>query len=140
MRKLIIALVMFLTVACTTTKQIQVPVESTKTEYVSQNKIDSTATRDSVYLHDSIYIKEKGDTVFYTKYSTQYKYLDRIKYINKTDTVVKQDNIPVPYEVIKEVEVEKDLNWLQETLMYLGALLLLLIAGKVAYIIIKKRL
>lgn len=138
MKKLIIALMMFLTVACTTTKYVQVPVETTKTEYVSQNKVDSTSVKDSVYLHDSIYVHQKGDTVFFTKYQTQYKYLDRIKYINRTDTLIQRDSIPVPYEVVKEVEIEKKLNWFQKALMYLGVALLLAVVGKVALMFIKK--
>jgi hypothetical protein len=42
---------------CTTTKYVQVPVVHNDTTIVTKHQ------RDSIWLHDSTYIKEKGDTV-----------------------------------------------------------------------------
>ena len=39
-----------------------IPVESVKTEY--RDKI----LRDSIYLYDSVYVKEKGDTLIFERY------------------------------------------------------------------------
>lgn len=118
MRKLLILFVLCLLMgACTTTKYVQVPVETIKTEYIHNT--------DSIYLHDSIFEKEyiKGDTVFFTKY--KYKVLEKYN----TDTIVKVDSIPVVVEVDKFIEVNK-LHWWQETLIWLGGIyLLLLIIG-----------
>lgn len=113
-----------LLLSCHPQKQIiEVPVETIKTEYIHNTRVDS------VYMRDSIDRWMNGDTVFIYKERTKYKYL------NKTDTVIKTDTIPkiIKEEVIKEVEVNR-LKWYQETLMWIGGVLTLLIAG---YIIIK---
>ena len=69
--------------------------------------------RDSIWMHDSISIKEKGDTVRIEKWHT--KYIE--KQVHDTTYVAKHDSIPVPYEVVKEVpaklsKTEKGLMWL----------------------------
>ena len=72
--------------------------------------------KDSVWLHDSIRVEAKGDTVRIEKWHT--------KHVTKTDTVVKyqsvHDSIPVPYPV-KEY-IEKPLKWTQKMFMWLGVL------------------
>lgn len=83
--------------------------------------------RDSVrfYDRDSIFVKEKGDTVY--KYVEKWRWRDRVR----TDTFyrVKVDSVTV--ERIKEVPVEKPLSWWRKfqisSFWYLcGAFLLLL--------------
>ena len=72
--------------------------------------------RDSIWQHDSIMIKEKGDTVRIEKWHT--KYIEKLRvdttYIAKTDTV------PVPYEV--KVEVPAKISKTQKGLMMIGLL------------------
>ena len=72
--------------------------------------------RDSIWMHDSISIKEKGDTVRIEKWHT--KYVE--KQVHDTTYVAKHDSIPVPYEVIKEVE--KPLTKTQKGLIWFGLL------------------
>ena len=83
-----------------------VPVETVRTDSIYINQV----RRDSIYRHDSIYIREKGDTVWVEKY--KYIYRDRIvhdtMYINRTDS------IRVPYLV------EKELNRWQQMKLELG--------------------
>lgn len=78
----------------------------------------SHTLRDSIYLHDSIYVNQylKGDTVYVEKSVWHTDIRERVK----TDTVYKSrtDSVPVPYPVIKEVE--KKLNWWQKTRLRLG--------------------
>ena len=71
-----------------------VPVETTKTEY--RDKI----IRDSVTRYDSVYMKEKGDTLILERY----RYLYKNSIIR--DTTIIRDTILVPYpvEVIKQVK------------------------------------
>src|SRR5215510_16593493 len=78
--------------ACGTIKYV--PVETTRTEYRDHY------LRDSIYLHDSIFVKEKGDTLIVEKF--RYLYRDKIirDSIFKTDTI----RVPYPVEVIKEVK------------------------------------
>lgn len=95
MKWLMLALVL-ITVGCT--RMVYIPVESVKTEYINKMSIDS------IYLYDSVYLKEKGDTVIIEKY--KYSYRDRLR----ADTVIQKDSIRVPYPV----EVEKKLTWWQK--------------------------
>lgn len=68
------------------------------TTYVQQVKVDS------VYRKDSVFVREKGDTVFI------YKERIRDRYVFRHDTLrlVKVDSVAV--ERVKEVEVEKPLS------------------------------
>ena len=75
--------------------------------------------RDSVWLHDSISVKENGDTVLIEKWHTKY----REKQVHDTTYVAKVDSIPVPYEVIKEVPAK--LSKTQKGLMTLGIMTLM---------------
>ena len=75
--------------------------------------------RDSVWFHDSIAVKEKGDTVLIEKWHTKY----REKQVHDTTFVAKVDSIPVPYEVTKYVE--KELSKMQKVLMTIGMLTLM---------------
>ena len=78
-------LLLFLTtiVSCTTTKIIEVPIETIKTEYIEQVKYDS------IYSKDSIYIMQKGDTIYNNKVQYLYKYKYLRDTINITDTIPK---------------------------------------------------
>jgi hypothetical protein len=71
-----------------------VPVETVKTEY--RDKI----VRDSIFRYDSIFVKEKGDTLIFERY--RYFYRDKIV----RDSVFLSDTIRVPYpvEVVKTVK------------------------------------
>ena len=98
---------------CKTTEYVPVETVRTDTLYVAH------IVTDSVYQHDSIYIHEKGDTVWYERWHTQYR--DRLR----IDTVyqARVDTITKPYPVIKEVE--KKLTKTQRGLMWMGGLSLL---------------
>ena len=102
--------------SCTTTKYVPVPEYHTDTLRISHN------TRDSIYVHDSTYVKEKGDTVLIEKWHTQWR--DRWR----TDTIYqsKRDSIPYPVEVVKEVPAK--LTWWQQTRLHLANILLWLLA------------
>ena len=122
MRGLLIAILIFIVVSCTTTKYVDRPVlvETVRTEYVNQ------LYKDSIFVHDSIDRFISGDTVY------QYKYKYIYKYFNRTDTVVKTDSIEVPVE-IKTTEV-KEVNRIkgyQSFLMCFGFVFILILVYKV---------
>ncbi len=75
--------------------------------------------RDSVWLHDSISVKEKGDTIKIEKWHTKYIECE----VHDTIYQAKRDSIPVPYEVIKEVPAK--LSKTQKGLMTLGIMTLM---------------
>lgn len=101
--------------SCTTTKYVPVPEYHTDTLLVSHN------THDSIYVHDSTYIKEKGDTVLIEKWHTQWR--DRT--VHDTIYQSKHDSIPKPYPVEVTKEVPADLTWWQQTRLYIADILLL---------------
>lgn len=79
--------------SCRTVKYV--PIETVKVDTTYINKLQ----RDSIYMLDSVYVKEKGDTVLIEKY----KYLYRDKLIRDTMYISKVDSIQVPYPVEKEL-------------------------------------
>ena len=121
MKKLVLFIVaVVLVCSCTTTKYVEVPVVHTDTLIVTNHQ------KDSVWLHDSIYLHEwmKGDTVMVDRVVYHTKYQEKIVrdtiYKSKTDTIAK------PYPV--EVKVEKELTWWQKTRIHAGETLLVLLA------------
>jgi hypothetical protein len=119
MKNLLIVILLFICMSCASTKYVEVPIETTKVEYI--NKVDYKT--DSIYVRDSIDRYIRGDTVFIEKYKTTYKYKDRIK----TDTVVRVDSIQVPVHIETVKEVNK-IKGYQHFFMYSGVAFFLLIA------------
>jgi hypothetical protein len=112
----ILAAVAVLALLMCSCKSIEyVPVIEHHTDSVYLTKVQ----RDSVYSHDSVYIKEKGDTVLIERWHTRYVEKLRID----TTYVAKIDSIPVPYEVTKYVE--KKLSKAQTALMLIGLIAIL---------------
>ena len=119
MRYFIIALVLLL-VSCTTR---YIPVESTKIDSVFVAKIQ----RDSIYERDSIMIKTKADTVYYTR--IVYKYRDRI--LRDTVFEVHTDTITNVVEAERKLSTaEKVKIWLAEKVVWLVVGIVLLVAFK----------
>lgn len=87
-----------------------VPVATIKHDsvYITQHQ------KDSIYIHDSIYQKEKGDTVLIEKWHT--RYIE--KQVRDTLIQIQRDTIPQPYPY--EVEVPAQLSWWQKTRMHIG--------------------
>lgn len=128
-----LAVMLMTLTGCRSVKYI--PVTEYRDRYVS--KTDSFIKTDSVYLHDSVSVFTKGDTVYIAK--TRYK--DRFKYIynTKTDTVAVHDSIPYPVKV--EVEVEKRQSAIDKVLTGLGkiaGMLLVVFAVLIAHNLVRK--
>lgn len=111
--------------SCTTTKVVEVDRVKTDTTYITKWQ------RDSVWLHDSIRVREKGDSVWIERWHT--KFVDRE--VHDTLYQAKTDSIPVPYEVIKEVPAE--LSGWQKLRLWLGNIVLLALLGVVIYYVVK---
>ena len=89
---LLFAVIATMLLSCKSVKYI--PVETTKIEY------RDNFVRDSIFCYDSVFVKDKGDTLILEKF--RYLYKNRIV----KDSVIINDTIRVPYpvEVIKEVK------------------------------------
>ena len=102
-------LLLFLTtlISCTTTKIVEVPIETIKTEYIEQVKYDS------IYSKDSIYIMQKGDTIYNNKVQYLYKYKYLRDTINITDTIPK-------IVTVRDVQYINQLYTWQKLLIVIG--------------------
>ena len=121
----ILSIVIILCSSCSTK---YVPVESVKTDVRYIDNIQD----DSIYKLDSVYIRQKGDTIFLDKYKYLYKYM----FINRVDSFCKIDTIKVPFPV----EVEKKLNLWQRVKVTLGGYALAIMLFIIIWLVIKKRI
>lgn len=85
------------------TKRIYVPVETYKRDSVLVKSISI----DTLIVQDSVYVLDKGDTVYFYKYKTKYK----VQYIHDTTFVCRVDSVAVPYEVEKRVRYIPSVVW-----------------------------
>ena len=99
--------------SCTTTKVVTVEKVKTDTTYITKQQ------RDSIWLHDSIHVTERGDTIRIERWHT--KYVERE--VHDTLYRAKTDSIPVPYEVVKEVPRQK--SWFERTMFSVGIIAIL---------------
>ena len=105
---LVVVLLLFLLCSC---KQVEyVTVEKVRVDTTYVNKLQ----KDSVWMHDSVYVKEKGDSVWVERWHTKYE----TKEVHDTLYKARVDSIPVPYWKIKEVAAE--LSWWQKLRLWLG--------------------
>jgi hypothetical protein len=107
--------------SCTTTKVVTVEKVRNDTTIITKWQ------RDSVWLHDSVTVREKGDTVLMEKWHT--KYIE--KQIHDTTYVAKHDTIPQPYPVEKKVPAE--LSWWQRLRIILGNFVILAVIAIAGY-------
>lgn len=113
---------LFVICSCRTVKYV--PVETVKVDTTYINKLQ----RDSIYMLDSVYVKEKGDTVLIEKY----KYLYRDKLVRDTMYISKADSIQVPYPV------EKELTKWQQFRMYFGGWAMCIVVISILILIVYK--
>ena len=88
--------------SCKSVRYVSVP--EYHTEY--KTRVDSFILKDTAWVHDSVSVWMKGDTIWKEKYKTEYKvkYVDRIS----QDTIWKRDSVRVPYPV------ERKLGWWEQ--------------------------
>ena len=99
----------------------------TTTRHTTDTLIQTKVQKDLVWLHDSIHVSEKGDTIRIEKWHT--RYIERLSH--DTLYVAKHDSVPVPYEVTKEVPAQ--LSSVQVGLMVIGLLAILALILVVVY-------
>lgn len=109
---IIMAAALLLTACKTRERIVMVETVRTDTAYITRHQ------RDSIWLHDSIYMKEymSGDTVYLLRDRWHTQYVE--KQVHDTTYIATHDTVPDPYPV--EVEVPAQLTWWQKTKMNLG--------------------
>jgi hypothetical protein len=129
MRKIILSTVIATFIvtctSCKTTKYI--PIETTKIEY------RDNLLRDSIIHYDSVYVKDKGDTLIMERY--KYLYKNRIV----KDSIFINDTILVSYpiEVVKQVKTPLT-SW-QNFQLWCGRIALVLVVLVVFFLSIKSK-
>lgn len=94
MKRLILIFLLAVTMSLLSCRSVKyVPVETVKTEYKTRDSI----RYDSIYQRDSVFLYQKGDTVYQYKYLYKYRYLT----LRQTDTVAITDSVRVPYPAEK---------------------------------------
>ena len=89
--------------SCTTTRYIPV------IEHATDTLVQRVVERDSIHVHDSIRVSEKGDTVTIERWHTQY----RDRWHHDSVYVARHDTIPQPYPVTEYVERKRTtFEWL----------------------------
>ncbi len=114
---------------CKTVKFVPVPEYHT----LYKLRVDTVQRWDSIYFRDSVFIAEKGDTVYLTK--THWRERFRNVYHVKADTIMQLDSIRVPYPV--EKQLTKWQQWKMDTggwAMGVAAVLIILVILKVTKI------
>ena len=122
----------------TITEYVEKPVIVTQEHHTENVRVD--IIRDTLIQRDSVYHYIKGDTTIierwhYLQGSTQYVYKDTLRV---------RDSIPYPVVTERVVtqtkEVAKPLNWMQKTLIYVGALSLVVLCLWLVYKFGKRRI
>lgn len=128
--KTLLYLIILLTLAIclTSCKTKYIPTETVRTEIEYRDRWQ----RDSIHVHDSTIVRDKGDTVFCDRWHTEYK--DRL--LRDTTYIYKTDSVQVPYPV------EKRLTWWQSVKqetggIAIGAIIVLLFV--IVWLVYKKR-
>ena len=103
---------LLLLTGCTNTKYV--PIETVRIDTMKVTKYE----RDSIYIHDSTIVREKGDTMFVEKWHTRW----RDRWMHDTVYQSRVDSVPKPYPVEKRVPAE--LTWWQQTRLHLANILL----------------
>lgn len=106
MKSFYISMLVFIIFMLASCRTEYIPVESVKYDSIYFAKLQ----KDSIYIQDSIYIKEKGDTVFVDKFKYIYKYVN----IQDTCFIEKTDSILIPYPI------ERKLTWWERKTQNLG--------------------
>ena len=89
--------------SCTTTKYVPV------VEYHTDTLIQKMTQRDSIHVHDSIRVTEKGDTVTIERWHTQF----RDRWHHDSIYIARHDTIPQPYPVTEYIERKRSwVDWL----------------------------
>lgn len=121
-------LISILLYGCTSTTYVPVESSARDSIYISRFEIDS------IYVRDSVYIRDKGDTV----YVKETKYIYKEKAYTDTLYMEKVDSIRIPYPV------ERKLGKWEETYLAVGRITLwtivvtiLIVVGSMVYKLLK---
>ena len=112
---------------------VQVERTTSDSVRVAGQRVELMARRDSIYRHDSVVVKERGDTVTIVREHTYWRERWRTDSVVVHDTLLMSHRDSVPYAV----EVEKRLTRWQRWRMELGGWAMGLLGVAVVYIVFR---
>lgn len=113
---------------CRTKKYIEVPVYKTVTQSNTDTHWLTDTVSDKVFIHDSVMIKQKGDTVYVDRWHKEKQRQQAVRIVRHDSIVV--DSVRVPYPI------ERKLTKWQRTKQYAGGISIALVcAGLVVALI-----
>lgn len=122
MKHLLCITVLLMLMSCATSRK----ASTVDNKYHYTERLDSifiaAVQRDSIYMHDSIYVKEKGDTAYKYVEKLRYKYVNIVDTLYRTITQVDTAYVDrTKLEVYeKPVYIEKKVKWYNKVCMWLG--------------------
>ena len=143
MRHLLWIMILLTLTSCTTTRKASTTEIANDHHY--SERLDSifitSVQRDSIYVHDSIYVREKGDTVYKYVEKLRYKYVNSVDTLYRTiarvdTTYIDRTKVEV-YE--KPVYVEKKVRWYNKGFMWLGRICCLAAILGAIFLYIKRK-
>lgn len=119
---LAISAALFIIAMCSCSTQY-VPVESVRYDSLYFAKIQ----KDSIFVHDSVFLHQKGDTVFKDRFKLVYKYV----MVKDTMLVVRNDSILIP------CPVEKKRTWWEQTKIDIASIATIIVTIILLYSLIR---
>ena len=103
-------------------------------EYHTDTLIQTNVQRDSIYSHDSIYIKDRGDTVWIERWHTRWRDIYQLDTIYQAT----HDTIPKPYVMLEYTD--KPLSAWQKLRIYIGDIAIFVTLIIMVIFLIKRKL
>ena len=96
--------------------------------HTTDTLIQTKVERDSIYAHDSIYVRDRGDTVWIERWHTRWRerLLADTVYVAKCDTLTRTETI-TKYR-------EKELSWWQKARLWIGNVVLIALFVAAAFL------
>lgn len=122
---IILAVLAVLMTGCRTIKEVPVEKVVERTEYIDRLQTDS------VFCHDSVYVRDAGDTIYLYKDKYIYKY----KFVRDTAYICRVDSVPYVIEVERRLTGWENIK--NEWGGYSMLLLLIIVVLIVVYVVRK---
>lgn len=146
MKPIIVFISLLMLASCASTRHASTARIDRDSTYTSTQRLDSLfraiMQRDSIYRRDSIFVREKGDTV--TKYVERVRY----QYKTRTDTVYRdrtvRDTVFInrtdSVRVEKPVYIEKPIKWYNQAFIWCGKMCCLAFILWVLFLYLKRKI
>lgn len=123
MKAFLYSLLVFILYMLASCRTEYIPIETVRTDSIFWAKIQ----KDSIYIKDSVFVRQSKDTIWKEKFKYIYKYVmqNDTVYISRTDSI----QVPVP--------VEKKLGFWEKAKQQAGLIFIGMVLSCIIYLLIK---